>query len=148
MSSFGKFTHTFWYQLEFSLLSCARILASVFPTGDQEQQWACWYQHCWIHISSGRSSGNQIQWISSHGHPERLKGKHVCVVTVETDYERRKGRDKWGFNRKAKSSTLTSSVPISWTTYYLKNKCLENARPNYWFHSVLYHYGNNTISLY
>lgn len=98
--SFGKFTRTFWYQHEFSLFPCAKILASGFPTGDRRQQWACWYQDCWIHISSGRSSGNQIQQISSPGHPERLREKYFCAVTMKNDYEGRKGGNKWGFNRK------------------------------------------------
>lgn len=39
--SFGKFTCTCCYQHEFSLLSCAKILASGFPTGDRRQQGAC-----------------------------------------------------------------------------------------------------------
>lgn len=111
--NFCKFRYTFWCQQESSLHSCAKILASKFPTGDRRQQWACWNQHCWIHISSERSSGNQIQQISSHGHPESLKGKHIYVVTVKRDWEGWKARDKGGVNRKEFQIPVTDVIHSS-----------------------------------
>ena len=51
---------------------CARSPAWAGPTAGRRQPRAGWLQHYWSHISSGRSSGSQIQWRSSHGHPGTL----------------------------------------------------------------------------